>query len=156
MTGWLDLGRKRTRVVFSLVGLSFLSVGLPSQTPTPGIMAAINDAQRTTLPRTHPPTARQANDADRATPAPQPAHVANGKTNSPSSKQPTLRRPRRLALRRRNWSRAEMSSLAGRSTFPVTSTIAAIQRVCSLRLPRAMDSRYFSTITFPAVMCDSI
>ena len=73
MTGWLDLGRKRTRVVFSLVGLSFLSVGLPSQTPTPGIMAAINDAQRTTLPRTHPPTARQANDADRATPAPQPA-----------------------------------------------------------------------------------
>jgi subtilase family serine protease len=62
MTRLLDFRKKPGRVLFSLVVLSFLSVALLAQTPAPRIRAAIDIAQRTTIPGTHPPMARQAND----------------------------------------------------------------------------------------------
>ena len=62
MTRLLDLGRKHGRFLFSLVVLSFLSAALLAQAPAPRITAAIDNAQRTTIPGTHPPMASQAND----------------------------------------------------------------------------------------------
>ena len=62
MTRLLDFRKKTRRVLFSLVLLFFLGVALLAQTPAPRITAAIDNAQRTTIPGTHPPMARQAND----------------------------------------------------------------------------------------------
>jgi subtilase family serine protease len=62
MTRLLDLGRKHGRFLFPLVVLSFLSVASLAQTPAPRISAAIDNAHRITIPGTHPPMARQAND----------------------------------------------------------------------------------------------
>jgi subtilase family serine protease len=62
MTRLLDLGRKHGRFLFPLLILSSLSAALLAQGPAPRITAAIDNAQRTTIPGTHPPMARQAND----------------------------------------------------------------------------------------------
>jgi subtilase family serine protease len=62
MTKLIDFRRKHSRVPFSLVVLPFLSAALLAQAPAPRITAAIDNAQRTTIPGTHPPMARQAND----------------------------------------------------------------------------------------------
>ena len=65
ITKLLDLGRKHGRFLFPLVVLSSLSAALLAQGPAPRITAAIDNAHRTTIPGTHPPMARQANDTGR-------------------------------------------------------------------------------------------
>jgi subtilase family serine protease len=62
MTRLLDFGRKHGGFLFALVVLPFLSAALLAQAPEPRITAAIDNARRTTIPGTHPPMARQAND----------------------------------------------------------------------------------------------
>jgi subtilase family serine protease len=55
--------RSQSRISFVFVVLWLLSgVSQAQTTPAPRITAAIDNAQRTTIPGTHPPTARQAND----------------------------------------------------------------------------------------------
>lgn len=62
MTRLLNFRKTTGRVLFSLVVLSLLTVALLAQTAAPRITAAIDNTQRTTIPGTHPPMARQAND----------------------------------------------------------------------------------------------
>jgi subtilase family serine protease len=56
--------RRQSRISFSFVFLWFLhGVSLAQAPATPRITAAIDNVQRTIIPGTHPPMARQANDA---------------------------------------------------------------------------------------------
>ena len=62
MTKLIDFRRKHSRVPFALVVLSFLNAALLAQTPAARITTQIVDSERTIIPGTHPPMARQAND----------------------------------------------------------------------------------------------
>jgi subtilase family serine protease len=63
MTKLIDFRRKHSRVPFALVVLSFLNAALLAQTPAARITTQIVDSERSIIPGTHPPMARQANDA---------------------------------------------------------------------------------------------
>ncbi len=65
MTNLLDFGHKRSRVSLCLAVLPLLSTALWAQAPASQITAAIDNSERATVPGSHPPMAKQANDVGR-------------------------------------------------------------------------------------------